>query len=393
MSKVRNLALVIALLLTSAIPARAQAVAIYVLNAADYCSSGVGCYYNDNQYTTGITYLAHPATIYTAKNTFSWTEIDAVESYAQARGLQWALGVAFGANTPGWIYTDCTNSSTPCEFNSCDGVTHAPIPWVAEYQLDVKALADAIKSRYTAYPPARVVMTGVNGNYPGTSLTVSVAGTPNWQKSHSYALNKTIYDSNGNTETATTAGVSGGGTQPTWPTTLNATTNDGTVVWTLTGTCGNADDNHTWIDTNGYTETQMKSAVSTILGYWTADFAHVAIGPEVTPTSWPYYSGNSAGVPTAATQAQDVFNLAGAACSGGNITAEADANTATFLPSQPAATRVTYPCLHVGYQFAHALGINAVNQGIALLGSAAPVDFMEVYASDIPDVWVGGPLS
>ncbi|MDE1828263.1 MAG: hypothetical protein KGH65_03835 [Candidatus Micrarchaeota archaeon] len=58
--------------------------------------------------------------------------------------------------------------------------------------------------------------------------------TPAWAASTVYALNTIIVDSNGNQQQVTTAGTSGSGTHPTWATTLNATTTDGTVTWTLT---------------------------------------------------------------------------------------------------------------------------------------------------------------
>src|SRR6516164_4661952 len=55
---------------------------------------------------------------------------------------------------------------------------------------------------------------------------------PQWQASTAYLLNQEILDSNGNTQVVTTAGTSGS-SAPSWSTTLNATTTDSGVTWTL----------------------------------------------------------------------------------------------------------------------------------------------------------------
>jgi len=56
-----------------------------------------------------------------------------------------------------------------------------------------------------------------------------------WTPSSVIATGKTIEDSNGNTETATTGGTTGTSKWgPTWPVTQGTTTTDGSVLWTLT---------------------------------------------------------------------------------------------------------------------------------------------------------------
>ena len=57
--------------------------------------------------------------------------------------------------------------------------------------------------------------------------------TAPWVASHSYAQYKEVLDSNGNVEVATTAGTSGSGSHPAWPTTQGNTVSDGGVTWTL----------------------------------------------------------------------------------------------------------------------------------------------------------------
>jgi len=56
--------------------------------------------------------------------------------------------------------------------------------------------------------------------------------TATWTANTAYALNTLIVDSNNNVQEVTTAGTSGS-TAPTWSTTINATTADGTVTWTM----------------------------------------------------------------------------------------------------------------------------------------------------------------
>ena len=50
-----------------------------------------------------------------------------------------------------------------------------------------------------------------------------------------YTVGENITDANGNIQACTTAGITGSGL-PVWPTAADATTTDGTVVWTGTGT-------------------------------------------------------------------------------------------------------------------------------------------------------------
>lgn len=53
-----------------------------------------------------------------------------------------------------------------------------------------------------------------------------------WSGPQAYIVGDTVVDANGNVQSVTTAGTSGGST-PTWATTIGATTADGSVVWTM----------------------------------------------------------------------------------------------------------------------------------------------------------------
>lgn len=61
------------------------------------------------------------------------------------------------------------------------------------------------------------------------------AAHPAWIASHVYALATAIPDSNVDVQVVTMAGTSKAGTHPTWNTTINRTTGDGSVVWRNTG--------------------------------------------------------------------------------------------------------------------------------------------------------------
>lgn len=60
----------------------------------------------------------------------------------------------------------------------------------------------------------------------------AAAAPPAWVASTAYFQGQEIIDSNGNLQRATTGGTSGS-TAPTWATTVNSTTSDGSVTWTL----------------------------------------------------------------------------------------------------------------------------------------------------------------
>jgi hypothetical protein len=90
-----------------------------------------------------------------------------------------------------------------------------------------------------AFPTGTFTTTSI-GPFANTTVTTSKSEfvysitPPNWKANNAYAVNAKVLDSNGNQEQATTGGTSGS-TAPAWNTTVNGTTNDGTVVWTNEG--------------------------------------------------------------------------------------------------------------------------------------------------------------
>lgn len=74
---------------------------------------------------------------------------------------------------------------------------------------------------------------GLFANSASVALPAAIGTTnPSWSASLPRSVGAIVVDSNGNLQRCTTAGTSGS-TAPAWSTSLNATTTDGTVVWTL----------------------------------------------------------------------------------------------------------------------------------------------------------------
>jgi hypothetical protein len=77
--------------------------------------------------------------------------------------------------------------------------------------------------------PTIIAQEAETGWKPPLASSVTAA----WAASHAYAQYKEVLDSNGNVEVATTAGTSGSGSHPTWPTVQGNTVTDGGVAWKL----------------------------------------------------------------------------------------------------------------------------------------------------------------
>lgn len=131
-------------------------------------------------------------------------------------------------------------------------------------------------------------------------------GWLNWVANQTVTLGFQIIDSNGNRETVTTAGTNGA-TVPTWATTLNATTTDGTTVWTMdrllptdviaTGSSNNSIDIHQSGFETGIIDTTGLNTYARPLGYgsptiagsgfqyvmWSNPFKTVNVGINTVP--------------------------------------------------------------------------------------------------------------
>lgn len=106
----------------------------------------------------------------------------------------------------------------------------------------------------------------VAGAIPVWDPSWLVQATPGWPASTAEVVGNLIVDSNGNTQKCTTAGTTGTST-PVWARSLNATTPDGTVVWTLIAIGAAA--GQTCIDSNGNIETA--TAITSV--FWSSGHA------------------------------------------------------------------------------------------------------------------------
>ena len=107
----------------------------------------------------------------------------------------------------------------------------------------------------------------VPGALPLWDLSWLVQAAAAWSASTAQVVGNLIVDSNGNTQKCTTAGTTGSST-PTWARTLGATTNDGTVVWTLIAIGAAA--GQQCIDSNG----NIQTATAITLPSWAATTAY-----------------------------------------------------------------------------------------------------------------------
>ena len=126
------------------------------------------------------------------------------------------------------------------------------VPIVAEggsggpYTFQIKStIAGGLKPNPTTLPgvttttlnalPAFATPTDTPGVYQVSLVaTDSIYTSATWQANTVYASGQTILDSNGNIETVTAPGTSGG-TQPVWGTSVGSTKTDGGVTWTNIG--------------------------------------------------------------------------------------------------------------------------------------------------------------
>jgi len=107
----------------------------------------------------------------------------------------------------------------------------------------------------------------VSGALPLWDPSWLVQAAPQWSASTAQSVGNLLVDANGNTQKCTTAGTTGTGA-PTWSRTLNGTTNDGTVVWTLIALGASA--GQQCVDANG----NIQSATAITLNSWAASTAY-----------------------------------------------------------------------------------------------------------------------
>jgi hypothetical protein len=129
----------------------------------------------------------------------------------------------------------------------------------------------------------------VPGALPLWDLSWLVQAQALWVPSTAYTVGTLIADSNGNTQKCTTAGTSGT-SAPTWNRSLNATTSDGTAVWTIIAVGAQA--GQQCIDANG----NIQTASAITLNSWANAHNYSTVGELIVDSN-----GNTQRVTTAGT--------------------------------------------------------------------------------------------
>jgi hypothetical protein len=139
---------------------------------------------------------------------------------------QYALAVGFGSSAVAPTLNDTDLGTAPKYYNAVGGYTF-PSPGSVQFDYALSATADYGALGMTV----QEVGLFANGSAAVMPAAIGTANPP-WAASTAWTVGALVLDANGNVQRCTTAGTSGA-TAPTWATTPNATTNDGSAVWTL----------------------------------------------------------------------------------------------------------------------------------------------------------------
>ena len=139
---------------------------------------------------------------------------------------QYALAVGFGSGSAAPTVADTDLGLAPKYYNAVGGHTF-PSPGSVQFSYALTASADFGAAGITVQEVGLFANSALVGLPAATGTT-----NPTWAASSAKTLGALLVDANGNIQRCTTAGTTGGA-PPSWATTLNATTADGSVVWTL----------------------------------------------------------------------------------------------------------------------------------------------------------------
>jgi hypothetical protein len=138
---------------------------------------------------------------------------------------QFVTAIGFGSGSASPTITDTALTANPTYYNAI--VSHS-FPSAGSVQFNYALAA----SDYGALG-ITIQELGLFANDGAAALPAAIGTTnPVWSAATAEAVGALIVDSNGSLQRCTTAGTTGAGA-PGWATTLGATTNDGSVVWTL----------------------------------------------------------------------------------------------------------------------------------------------------------------
>lgn len=139
---------------------------------------------------------------------------------------QYALAVGFGSGATAPTVNDTDLGTAPKYYNAVGAHTF-PNSGSVQFNYALAATADYGALGIT------VQEVGLFANGAAAAMPAAI-GTANsaWAASTAWTAGNLIVDANGNVQRCTAAGTSGA-TAPAWAAALNATTTDGTAVWTL----------------------------------------------------------------------------------------------------------------------------------------------------------------
>jgi len=134
-----------------------------------------------------------------------------------------AMGFGSGATAP--TAGDMGLSASPAYYNAIGGYSF-PSSGSVQFNYSLQ-LSDYGAAGMT------IQELGLFADLAGVALPAAVGtANPSWSASVARTIGTLVLDANSNLQRCTSAGTSGS-TTPTWATALNATTTDGTAVWTL----------------------------------------------------------------------------------------------------------------------------------------------------------------
>lgn len=139
---------------------------------------------------------------------------------------QYALAVGFGSGNTAPTLADTDLSLAPKYYNPVGQHTF-PNSGSVQFSYALTATADSAATGIT------VEEVGLFANSAAVQLPAAIGtSNPSWAASSVKAVGALLVDDNGNIQRCTTAGTTGGA-PPSWATALDATTADGSAIWTL----------------------------------------------------------------------------------------------------------------------------------------------------------------
>lgn len=139
---------------------------------------------------------------------------------------EYALAIGFGSGNTAPTVADTDLGLAPKYYNAVGEHTF-PNPGSVQFSYALTASTDSAATGIT------VREVGLFANTAAIGLPTAIGtANPTWTASSVKALGALLVDGNGNVQRCTTAGTTGSA-EPSWASALNATTTDGSAIWTL----------------------------------------------------------------------------------------------------------------------------------------------------------------